>query len=94
MDWQRCGRAEEVQDSSEGEMRGVADEISRKGKGEGNGGKGEREGKGGGVERKGTQQVENLVMDEVQETHREDVRKVVEMMQKEEEEQETREDEV
>ena len=65
-----------------------ADETSRKGKGKGNRGKSEHEGKGGGVGRKGTQQVENLVMDEVQENHREDVRKLVEMMQKEEEEQE------
>ena len=64
------------------------DETSRKGKGKGNGGKGEHEGKGGGVGRKGKQQVENLVMDEIQENHREDVRKLVEMMQKEEEEQE------
>ena len=46
---------------------------------------GEHEGKGGGVGRKGAQQVENLVMGEVQETHRGDVRKLVEMMQKEEE---------
>ena len=58
-----------------------ADEISRKGKGKGNGGKGEHESTGGGVGRKGTQQVENFVMDEVQETHREDVRKLVEIMQ-------------
>ena len=43
-----------------------------------------RKGKGGGVGRKGTQQVENLVMDEIQEMkseeeedHREDVRKLV-----------------
>ena len=48
---------------------------------------GEHEGKGGGVGRIGTQQVENLVMDEIQENHREDVRKLVEMMQKEEEDQ-------
>ena len=70
-----------------------ADEISRKGKGKGNGGKGEHEGKGGGVGRKGTQQVENLVMDEVQDTHREDVRKLIEMMQKEEEEEREQEEE-
>ena len=55
------------------------DETSRKGKGKGNGGKGEHEGKGGGVGRKGKQQVENLVMDEIQENHREDVRKLVEI---------------
>ena len=64
------------------------DETSRKGKGKGNGGKGEHEGKGGRVGRKGTQQVENLVMDEIQENNREDVRKLVEMMQKEKEDQE------
>ena len=71
------------------------DDTNRKGKGKGNGGKGEHEGKGGGVGRKGTQQVENLVMDEVQENmrttnekHSEDVKKLVEMMQKEEEKQE------
>ena len=46
-----------------GDERCRADET-RKGKGKGNGGKGEDEGKGGGVGRKGTQQVENLVMDE------------------------------
>ena len=39
-----------------------ADEA-RKGKGKGNEGKDEHEGKGGGVGRKGTQQVENFVMD-------------------------------
>ena len=63
-----------------------ADET-RKGKGKGDGGKGEHEGKGG-VGRKGTQHVENSVMDEIQENHKEDVRKLVEMMQKEEEDQE------
>ena len=64
-----------------GDQRCRADETNRKGKGKGNGGKGEHEGKGGGVGRKGTQQVENLVMDEVQENmrttkekHREDVK--------------------
>ena len=67
-----------------GDERGRADEA-RKGKGKGSGGKCEHEGIGGGVGRKGTQQVENLVMDE---NHREDVRKLVEMMQKEEEDQE------
>ena len=50
-----------------GDERRWTDETSRKGKGKGNGGKGEHEGKGGGVGRKGTQQVENLVMDEIQE---------------------------
>ena len=39
-------------------------------------GKGEHEGKGGGFRHKGKQQVENFVMGEVQENHREDVRKV------------------
>ena len=58
------------------------DETSRKGKGNGNGGKGEHEGKGE-VGRKGMQQVEHLVMDEIQENHREDSRKLVKMMQKE-----------
>ena len=42
-----------------------ADETNRKGEGKGNGGKGEHESKGGGVGRKGTQQVENLVMVEI-----------------------------
>ena len=72
-----------------------ADET-RKGKGKGNGGKGEHEGKGG-AGSKGRQQVKNPVMDEDQwntgvmrseeeeENHREDVRKLVEWMQKEEE---------
>ena len=66
-----------------GDERCRAAETNRKGKGKGNGGKGEHEGKGGGVGRKGTQQVENLVMDEVQENmrttkekHWEDVKKV------------------
>ena len=72
----------------EGDERCQEDEISRKGKGKGNGGKGEHEGKGGWVGKKGTQQIEKLVMDEVHENHREDVRKLVEMMQKEEEKQE------
>ena len=82
-----------------GDERCRADEISRKGKGKGNGGKGEHDGKTGGAGSKGRQQVENLVMDEDQgntgvmrteedqENHREDVRKLVEMMQKEEVEQ-------
>ena len=71
-----------------------ADET-RKGKGKGNGGKGEHEGKRG-AGSKGRQQVENSVIDEDQgntgamrneeeeENHREDVRKLVEMMQKKE----------
>ena len=75
-----------------GDERCRADETSRKANGKGHGGKGDHEGKGGGVGRKGTQQVENFVMDVVQEnmrttkeSHREDVRKLVETMQKEEE---------
>ena len=40
------------------------------------------------------QQVENLVMDEIQENHREDVRKLVEMMQEQKEEQEEQRDRV
>ena len=70
-----------------GDERCQADETSRKGKGKGNGGKGEHDGKAGGAGSKGRQQVENLVMDEGQENHREDVRKLVEMMQKEEKDQ-------
>ena len=81
-----------------GDERCRADET-RKGKGKGNGGKGEHEGKGG-AGSKGRQQVENPVMDEDQgntgvmkseeeeEKHRVDVRKLVEMMQKEEVEKE------
>ena len=72
----------------EGDERCQADETSRKGKGKGNGGKCEHEGKGGGVGKKGTQHIEKLVMDEVQENHREDVEKLVGMMQEEEEKQE------
>ena len=76
------------------------DETNRKDKGKGNGGKGEHESKGRGTGSKGTQLVENLVMDEDQdnmramksgeeeEEDREDVRKLVETMQKEDEEQE------
>ena len=63
-------------------------EVGRKGKGNGNRGKGEHEGKERGVGRKGTQQVDNFVMGEIQENHREDARKLVEMMQKEEEDKE------
>ena len=83
-----------------GDEKCRVDETSRKGKGKGNGGKGEHDGKAGGAGSKGRQQVENLVMDEDQgntgvmrreedqENHREDVRKLVEMMLKEEVEQE------
>ena len=76
-----------------GDERCQADETSRKGKGKGNGGKGEHEGKGGGFGRKGRQQVENLVMDEGQENmraktseenHEEDLRKLLEMVEREE----------
>ena len=74
-------------DGGRGDERCRTDETSKKGKGKGNGGKGEHEGKGG-VGRKGMQQVENLVMDEIQENHREDVRKFFKMMQEEEEDQE------
>ena len=100
------GRLAEVRSGrgSSGLVRGRdercrADET-RKGKGKGNGGKGEHESKGKGAGSKGTQLVENLVMDEDQdnmramksgqeeEEHREDVRKLVETMQKEDEEQE------
>ena len=78
-----------------GDERCRADET-RKGKGKGNGGKGEHEGKGG-LGSKERQQVENSVTDEDQgntgvmrseeeeENHREDVRKLVEMMQKDQE---------
>ena len=74
--------------SSKGEMKGVG----RTRPGQGNGGKGEHEGKGG-AGSKGRQQVENSVIDEDpgntgairseedEENHREDVRKLVEMMQ-------------
>ena len=70
-------------------------DATRKGKGKGNGGKGEHEGIGG-AGSKGRQQVENSAIDEDQgntgamrneeeeENHREDVRKLVEMMQKKE----------
>ena len=75
------------------------DETSRKGKGKGNGRKSEHGSKGG-ARSKGTQQVENSVTDEDQgnmramqseeeeEDHRKDVRKLVEMMRKEEAERE------
>ena len=78
-----------------GDERCRADETSRKGKGKGNGSKGEHEGKGG-AGSKGRQQVENSVMDEDQrntgvmrseeeeENHKEDVRKLLEMVEKEE----------
>ena len=73
----------------------LTSETCRKGKGKGNGGKGEHGGKGG-VGSKGTQQVENSVKDEDQENkrtmtseekekkHWEDVRKLLEMVEKEE----------
>ena len=73
----------------------LTSETYRKEKGKGNGGKGEHGGKGG-VGSKGTQQVENSVTDEDQENkrtmtseekekkQREDVRKLLKMMEKEE----------
>ena len=70
----------------------LTNEICRKGKGKGNGGKGEH-GRKGGEGNKGTMHVENLVMDEDQENmrattseenHEEDVRKLLEMVEKEE----------
>ena len=76
-----------------GDERCRTDETSRKGKGKGNGRKGEHDGKAGGAGSKGRQQVENLVMDENQENmrattseenHEEDVRKLLEMVEKEE----------
>ena len=85
-----------------GDERCQADET-KKGKGKGNGGKGEHEGKGGSGS-KGGHQVENSVIDEDQrntgamrseeeeENHREDVRKLVEMMQKKEHAQEGQRD--
>ena len=75
-----------------GDERRWADESSRKGKGKGNEGKGEHGGKGG-AGSKGTQQVENSVTDEDQENkrtmmseenHEEDVRKLLEMVEREE----------
>ena len=71
----------------------LTNETCRKGKGKGNGGKGEHDGKAGGAGSKGRQHVENLVMDEDQENmrattgeenHEEDVRKLLEMVEKEE----------
>ena len=76
-----------------GDERCRTDETSRKGKGKGNGGKGEHDGKAGGAGSKGRQQVENLVMDEDQENmrattseenHEEDLRKLLEMVEREE----------
>ena len=76
-----------------GDERCQTDETSRKGKGKGNGGKGEHDGKAGGAGSKGRQQVENLVMDEGQENmraktseenHEEDMRKLLEMVEREE----------
>ena len=70
----------------------LTNEICRKGKGKGNGGKGEHERKGG-EGNKGAMHVENSVMDEDQENmratmseenHEEDVRKLLEMVEKEE----------
>ena len=70
----------------------LTNEIYRKGKGKGNGGKGEH-GRKGGEGNKGAMHVENLVMDEDQENmrattseenHEEDVRKLLEMVEKEE----------
>ena len=90
----RFDEEEQLEEMRTEEDRYRADET-RKGKGKGNGGKGEHEGKGGGVGSEGTQLVENLVIDEDQENmkamkseeeeedHREDVRKLLEMMQKE-----------
>ena len=57
-----------------GDERHWADESSRKGKGKGNGGKGEHVDAVGGAGSKGTQQVENLAMDEDQEAEEEDER--------------------
>ena len=76
-----------------GDERCQTDETSRKGKGKGNGGKGEHDGKAGGAGSKGRRQVENLVMDEGQENmraktseenHEEDMRKLLEMVEREE----------
>ena len=72
----------------------LTNEICRKGKGKGNGGIGEH-GRKGGEGNKGAMYVENLVMDEDQENmrattsegnHEEDVRKLLEMVEKEERE--------
>ena len=76
-----------------GDERCQTDETSRKGKGKGNGGKGEHDGKAGGAGSKGRRQVENLEMDEGQENmraktseenHEEDMRKLLEMVEREE----------
>ena len=78
-----------------GAERCLTNETHRKGKGKGDGGKGEHGSKGR-VGSKGAQHVENSVTDEDQENmramtseeaeenHKEDVRKLVEMVQKEE----------
>ena len=72
-----------------GDERCQTDETSKGG----NGGKGEHDGKAGGAGSKGRQQVENLVMDEIQENmraktseenHEEDMRKLLEMVEREE----------
>ena len=69
----------------------LTNEIYRKGKGKGNGGKGEH-GRKGGEGNKGAMHIKNLVMDEDQENmrattseenHEEDVRKLLEMVEKE-----------
>ena len=83
----------------------LTNETCRKGKGKGDEGKGEHGCKGG-AGNKGTLHVENLVVDEDQENmramkseeeeenHKEDVRKFVEMIQKEGKEQEEQRDRV
>ena len=67
-----------------GDERCQADETSRKGKGKGNGGKGEHDGKAGGVGSKGRQQVENMRVTTSAENHEEDLRKLLEMVEREE----------
>ena len=71
----KCGNERKNGGDNDGGDKST-DETSKEGKGKGNGGKGEHEGKGG-IGRRGMQQVENLVMDEIQENHREGVRKLV-----------------
>ena len=89
-------RSEEVRTGrgSATDEKCLTNEICRKGKGKGNGGKGEH-GRKGGEGNKGVMYVENLVMDEDQENmrattseenHEEDVRKLLEMVEKEERE--------
>ena len=67
-----------------GDERCRTDETSRKGKGKGNGGKGEHDGKAGGVGSKGRQQVENMRATTSAENHEEDLRKLLEMVEREE----------